>query len=171
MRFAPVAHSPSCLSHAHNAMHVSVKGTHNQSNMRAYGHHASPLRVIPYAGDAIGLAAHAYPCRSRVLLSHTVHHVVNGVKASSACSIALLSHTNVRHPRLPQLTSSNRHQLLPAKPNPRLYSLNIFLHTTVTKLYMIASVFSIQCFFALSLLVNVFLELLQLKLNFFRHAP
>ena len=104
-------------------------------------------------------------------LSHTVHHVVNGATAFSACIIALLSPTNVQQLRLPQLTSSGRHRQRPAEPKPKLYYPNISHYTTVTKLYMIAPVFPFRCFFELRLLVNVFLKLPQLKLDFLRHTP
>ena len=95
------ARSPSCPSHARNAGHDSVKDMHSQSSMHAHSQHAFPLRLIPCASDAKCLAAHAGPCRSRVQLSHTVHHVVNGATAFSACIIALLSPTTVQQLRPP----------------------------------------------------------------------
>ena len=165
------ARSPSCPSHARNAEHNSVKGMHSQSSMHAHSQHAFPLRLIPCASDAKCSAVHAGPCRSREQLSHTVHHVVNGATAFSACIIALLSPTNVQQLRLPQLTSSGRHRQRPAEPKPKLYYPNISHYTTVTKLYMIAPVFPFRCFFELRLLVNVFLKLPQLKLDFLRHTP
>ena len=100
-----------------------------------------------------------------------MHHVVNGATAFSACIIALLSPTNVPQLRLPQLTSNDRHWLPPAEPNPKLYYPNTSHYTIVTKLYMIAPVFPFQSFFELRLLVNVFLKLPQLKLDFLRHTP